>query len=186
MMRTGRKESLILVLLFALISFLLLDAAAAHAEDVSASGDSTNIPIRLTTQPACFSVRLPTALPYWIQSDGTVLLPDSLPISNRGRGQVRVADLMVEQTDGENGTDDEGNGRPKLSFELQGVRIGPDGHAEEGVPGTVDGNSDLRLTCTARSDGGSSGNGTAGAAALTVILDWRTQENTTMKEGTAP
>jgi hypothetical protein len=78
-----------------------LDTAATKADipvEGNGSGATGTTPVTLQVDAAVFSVTVPTVLPIYVTSDGTVLVAEKAKITNNSGAAVQVTGLKIEQT----------------------------------------------------------------------------------------
>ena len=90
------KKFLSGLLAVAMIASLAV-TACADSEGITqtVAGDTSTVPVKLTTTAATFSVTVPTQFPVNVASDGTVTCADNLKIVNHSKGQIKVTSVKV-------------------------------------------------------------------------------------------
>lgn len=91
------KKILSLTLALALLGgTMIMPAYAADSEKkIEQAGGSQTVPVVLTVQPAVFSVTVPTNLPVYVGSDGTVTTAGDATIQNESAAPVVVTDIDI-------------------------------------------------------------------------------------------
>lgn len=92
------KKTTSILLALAMVFALAVPAFADN--DMSAPGNSSSVPVRLTAAPATFSVTVPTVMAISITAGGDAVCASNLSITNNGSGPVRVTGFDITGTDG--------------------------------------------------------------------------------------
>ena len=74
------------------VSMMAVDSLAAN---ITTSGSTGEVPVKLTVTGATFSVTVPTELPISVAADGTYTYATDAKIVNNSRGQVKVTNVTV-------------------------------------------------------------------------------------------
>ena len=168
-----KREGCALFLAFALLCGVFASAnAVASAEDLSISGDSTDVPIRLTTQGASFTATVPTVLPYCASADGTVMTAGCLKVINRSPGQIEVKKMAVELPEDWRYNTEEGDEDKVIRLIIQGEDVSKTGSVDLSEFEPIDGGDKLPLYVAACCDGSAIEGRTIDRAKLTIILGW--------------
>lgn len=171
--RWKRAEGCTLLLTFLLATaFFASKTAIANAEGLSVSGDSADVPIKLTTQGASFTATVPTVLPYCASTDGTVMTTGCLKLINRSPGQIEVKKMAVELPEDWRYNQEEGDEDKVIRLIVQGEDVSKTGSVDLKEFEPIDGGDKLLLYVAACCDGSGIEDGIVEKAKLTIVLGW--------------
>lgn len=84
-----------LALILALVMAVSMMAVNTMAANITTSGSTGEVPVKLNVTAATFSVTVPTELPVSVAADGTYTYATDAKIINNSKGQVKVTNVAV-------------------------------------------------------------------------------------------
>lgn len=173
MMQLKRIKAGVLLFVVFVAAAFFISPLAAYGDSLNYSGESTDIPIKLTTQGASFSATVPTVIPFCANTDGTVLTTGCLKLINRSHGQIAVKKMVVELPEDWEYSSAAGTKADKtIRLNIQGKDIPKDGDADLSKFEAIDGGENLSICLNACCDGAKNEGGTITQARVTIILGW--------------
>ena len=78
-----------------LASVMALSVIPVFGDNITTSGGTANVPVKLVVESPTFSVTVPTSIDFTIQANGTVVAPTNLRLTNNSIGPVKVTNVEV-------------------------------------------------------------------------------------------
>ena len=173
---------LVLIFIYAAIEGCGLNA---FAEGTKEDESVKNIPIKLTSRGATFSVSLPVSFPYYLGTDGEIYVSQNVTIENKSRGRIKLSRVTIKERTGEEIVKEDelqnldvGKNKDEkirhISFSLLGCEALTSGEIKDpDICINIDGKSELPIAYSVSAKNGTSDENIYSSVGAEIIISWK-------------